>query len=253
MKIFFFTATGNSLFVAKQFNGEQISIPQALQTEKLEYEADVIGFVFPCFYGGLPPLVIEFIEKRSFKADYVFMLMTYGNFAAGGLSEILKHAARSGITVDYSAKILMVNNYLPLFETGKQKRSEAGKKVDQQVTRILKDISERKKSALKDNTLFGVLSCVMQRFYKGMVGTSKQFTITAECTGCGICASVCPVGNIEILEKPVFKDKCQLCLGCVHNCPEKAITMKGEKSRERYLHKGIKLAEIITANRQGDK
>ena len=38
--VFYFTATGNSLFVARQFSDSPISIPQELKKKDLTYEAD---------------------------------------------------------------------------------------------------------------------------------------------------------------------------------------------------------------------
>ena len=43
--VFYFTATGNSLYVARAFSDDPISIPQALKEGKLEYDADEIGIV----------------------------------------------------------------------------------------------------------------------------------------------------------------------------------------------------------------
>ena len=48
--IFYFTATGNSLYVARELAGESgqlYSIPQIIKDKHLDYEADEIGFVFP--------------------------------------------------------------------------------------------------------------------------------------------------------------------------------------------------------------
>ena len=45
--VFYFTATGNSLFIAKSLSDNPISIPQELKKSNLSYEADEIGFVFP--------------------------------------------------------------------------------------------------------------------------------------------------------------------------------------------------------------
>ena len=47
MKIFYFTATGNSLAVAKKLGGELISIPQV--KGKHTFRDDVIGVVFPTY------------------------------------------------------------------------------------------------------------------------------------------------------------------------------------------------------------
>jgi len=43
--VFFFTATGNSLYIAKQLESEPISIPQIMKQDSLTFEADKIGIV----------------------------------------------------------------------------------------------------------------------------------------------------------------------------------------------------------------
>lgn len=44
--VFYFTASGNSLFIAKILSDSPLSIPQELKKDDLVYEADEIGFVF---------------------------------------------------------------------------------------------------------------------------------------------------------------------------------------------------------------
>jgi Protein involved in ribonucleotide reduction len=61
MKVFYFTATGNSLYVAKRIGGKLYSIPQMIKEHKYEFEDDAIGFVFPCYVFGLPRLVRDFV------------------------------------------------------------------------------------------------------------------------------------------------------------------------------------------------
>ena len=57
--IFYFTATGNSLFVARELGGKNIiSIPQALKKGELVYEADEIGIVYPV-YCHMPPNLVK--------------------------------------------------------------------------------------------------------------------------------------------------------------------------------------------------
>jgi len=49
-----------------------------------------------------------------------------------------------------------------------------------------------------------------------------------KCTGCGTCASVCPVGVFEIKDgksKVVKPEECIECGSCVINCPAKAIKL----------------------------
>ncbi|MCL2413571.1 MAG: EFR1 family ferrodoxin [Bacteroidales bacterium] len=48
--------------------------------------------------------------------------------------------------------------------------------------------------------------------------------ILDSCNGCGLCAKKCCSSNIQMIaEKPVFSDQCDMCLGCVYNCPTKAL------------------------------
>lgn len=59
---YYFTATGNSLYVAKQFDTNLISIPQVINNDNLSFEYETIGIVCPVF-GNLPPqFVIDFID-----------------------------------------------------------------------------------------------------------------------------------------------------------------------------------------------
>lgn len=78
--VFYFTATGNSLFIAKQLLSDSpLSIPQELKKTDLTYEADEIGFVFPDYAAAVPVIVREFVEKARFKASYIFSVITFGN------------------------------------------------------------------------------------------------------------------------------------------------------------------------------
>lgn len=52
-----------------------------------------------------------------------------------------------------------------------------------------------------------------------------RYTITARCTGCGGCHSVCPVNCIDTSVHPMRIDsaRCLLCGRCAKTCPINAI------------------------------
>lgn len=52
MKVLYFTATGNSLRVAKEIGGEPLSIPQMIKEGRYEFSDDKIGMVFPYLWRG---------------------------------------------------------------------------------------------------------------------------------------------------------------------------------------------------------
>lgn len=65
--ILYFTATGNSLYVARQLAGEAgelLSIPQLVKAGRYELEADEIGIVYPV-YGHMPPATANAILQKS--------------------------------------------------------------------------------------------------------------------------------------------------------------------------------------------
>lgn len=47
-----------------------------------------------------------------------------------------------------------------------------------------------------------------------------------KCIGCGICKNVCPRNVFEIHEKAITQriQRCEMCLSCIKQCPEQAIT-----------------------------
>lgn len=251
MTIFYFTSTGNSLYVAKRIGGTLVSIPQALKETSKHYQNDVIGFVFPCYGWGIPNIVQHFIKATKFEAEYFFAVMTYGNIPAGGLWHMEKIAEKVGLGFHYTAEILMVDNYLPVYKMERQLEKEPGKKIEEQIAVITSDISNRANRKVTKGIGATMASAVMQKMYRLRRGdVDKKFYINDACTNCKICQKVCPKGNIELKEGPVYLHKCDYCMGCINLCPQNAIHLKGQRSTARFRNRHVSLDEIIVANEQ---
>ena len=114
--IFYFTATGNSLYVAKNLEDERVSIAQAIHDNKKVYKAEKIGIVCPIFGHEVPQLVRQFLEQATFETSYFYMVLTYGR-RHGGASLLAKNMLdKIGIKPSYINVLLMVDNFLPSFE-----------------------------------------------------------------------------------------------------------------------------------------
>ena len=111
--VFYFTGTGNSLYIARQLEPDPVSIPQVMARRELAFEAEAIGVVAPVYGHEVPPMVKEFLHKAVFRTGYFYMVLTYGN-RHGGAAELAAGLCRQcGIQPAYINVIQMVDNWLP--------------------------------------------------------------------------------------------------------------------------------------------
>lgn len=245
--ILYFTATGNSLYVARQL-------------------ADEIGIVYP-IYGQMPPnMVRRFIQKARLKATYKFAVLTYGNmqFVAAGIWDELSR--KSGNAFDYITSILMVDNWLPNFDMNEQIKID--KHIPESLERITADIAARKHEIPSTEERARQL---FDRFTRDrgldpevgyLMHSEDYFVVTDACIGCAVCTEVCPRGNYELTSTGVKTEgDCDFCFACIQNCPQKAIQFAelpdspflahGEKNPDaRFRNEQVSLWSIKEANRQ---
>jgi ferredoxin len=256
MKVFYFTATGNSLDVAKRFGGELCSIPKILKGNQFNFEEEKIGIVFPCYGFAAPNIVREFIEKVTLKSPYIFVIMTYGNMLADGVNWFARFAEKNNIHIQYADGLLMVDNYLPIFNIEKQKMK--AKNIEENLSRLVEDVNQEKRYIRSGTRFDSILTKSIQFVYKrySKMNSDKNFSVGNNCNRCGTCIKVCPRNNIIIdkkqdqdQSKPIYGGHCEFCLACINLCPQKAIRLKKESNpNARFMNENVTLKEIITAN-----
>ena len=110
--IFYFTATGNSLYVARQLDSECISIPQVIHGE-LKFKAERIGIVCPVYGHEMPETVKKFIKKATFDTDYLYLVETYGH-RHGGANELAEKGYDYKEILKYFFEGIDIKNVSPL-------------------------------------------------------------------------------------------------------------------------------------------
>lgn len=250
--VFYFTATGNSLHVARALSPEPISIPQALKEGNLDFEADEIGLVFPDYAAAAPLMVREFVEKAKLNAPYIFSVITYGNFAANVADWWNDFCKQKNVSNNYINTLLMVDNYLPVFDMNEQIKID--KKIPENLAAIVAEINGRKEYISHfdvDEQMKGWLKQLQDEHFPMEAERLLAIDETA-CVGCGICSTVCPHGNFKITGKATFSGSCDYCLACVHACPQKALTLsRGERNPQaRFRNENVSLADLRRANSQ---
>ncbi len=253
MTIFYYTATGNSLTVAKAFGGRLISIPQIDHEESLRFTDDAIGIIFPVFHFTAPRRVQVFIRRAHFDTDYLFLIANYGNLPAGAAARVQEIAEAAGHHPAYVNQIVMLDNAIDFFDMDEQRAVLPGKDVPGQITKLLDDVNNRRRrraTATSQEAEATKMNGMNEETVN--VTLAQTYTVSDDCVLCGTCAKVCPAGNISVTDKVVFYDRCECCLACIHNCPQKAIHHPNEKSGARWRNPEIKLSEIIASNQQHD-
>lgn len=250
--IFYFTGTGNSLKttrdIAKELGDCDVFFMPAYTEKKVLAGYERVGFVFPVYAGGPPLYVQKFIKETDFtpsKDAYFFTVATYGGSQGNTfylLNEILEN---QGINLDACFGINMRPNYIVEYDMPKivYKLSE---KSPQKIRLTAEKIVQKKHTSLPKRKV-KLLYMMNQNFTKKYNDMDKDYNVSENCTGCGLCSKVCPVGNIEMSDgTPTFKHHCEQCVACIHVCPQKALNYKNKtQKRKRYIHPDITVRDLI--------
>ena len=232
-------------------------------------ENERLGFVFPVHGWRVPKLVREFISKMKIlrepsdatggnkaKADdclknrpFAYCVCTAGDsigLTIENLNEVISKSPSLqalGITkVSSSYSLIMPESYIGLpFMDVDPKEREIRKKENaaQELAVVCEEIFDRKEgiSRLVKGPIPWFFTKVVGGFFENVLITDKRFHVEKDrCVKCGICANVCPVGDIKggHGEYPVWlhhKD-CLTCFTCYHHCPHHAIEFGNQTQKK---------------------
>ncbi len=256
--IYYFTGTGNSLAAAKKIatgleDCELVPIASLRNTTgDITPRAGRIGIVYPVYSEGLPVIVASFAGRLDLShSQYTFSVAT--QYALGGssalqqLNSILKKRKNRGLDAGFVVNMPRNNILMHSVQVG-QKREQILAKADKQLTDIMGMVGRRENRKLPYHlTVQLIYSLRHPGFVSRVHNDDRNFTVDDTCTSCGICAAICPVENIELIEgRPVWKHHCELCVGCIHICPVKAI-QGGPRTtiRPRYRNPAVSIAELM--------
>jgi len=257
MTCYWFSGTGNSLHAARRlaeaFPGMRlVAITDRLVSEPPELSGEVVGFVFPVYAYGPPPVIQKFVSAAAVgELGYVFVAMTHGGGPANATVVTDRLFRGRGIDVSAFFTIRMPSNYVvgsnpveggkaaAIFELGEGELATARELLASRGKHPASSggVGARFKSAV-----------VFPLFQKGAKTYDRSFFATDACNGCGVCVAVCPSSNIELDEKdrPIWRGRCEACLGCINLCPRQAVqTGSLTKGRRRYRHRDVSLQDLM--------
>ena len=232
-------------------------------------ENERLGFVFPVHGWRVPKLVREFICKMKIqrepsdasaenkaKADdslknrpFTYCVCTAGDSIGLTIENLNKVISLNpslqdlGITeVSSSYSLIMPESYigLPFMDVDPKEREIRKKKnAAQELAVVCEEIFDRKEgiNRLVKGPIPWFFTKVVGGFFENVLITDKRFHVEKDrCVKCGICANVCPVGDIKggHGEYPVWlhhKD-CLTCFTCYHHCPHHAIEFGNQTQKK---------------------
>lgn len=274
--IFYFSGTGNTKWAASKLasatHDSLISIAPYMRADDTMHdmtepftlqEDERLGFVFPVHGWRVPRLVREFIanlkiqraenteagKKEETRRPFVYCVCTAGDsigLTIENLNEVISSnpslAALDITAVDSSYSLIMPESYvgLPFMDVDPKER-EIRKKEEaaQELAVVCEEIFNRKQGVnrLVKGPIPWFFTKVVGGFFEKVLITDKRFHVEKDrCVKCGICANVCPVGDIKgghgAYPEWLHHKDCLTCFTCYHHCPHHAIEF-GKQTRKK--------------------
>lgn len=268
VEVYYFSGTGNSLVVARDLarhlGARLVPIAAVSAQGEVTTTADTICIVYPVYFTDLPSIVARFAVQLSCRpGTYVAGIATYGG-GTGISFTTFRGIFRScsGIRAAVFGVHMPQNAFRKPWESC-EKIFRARKKKAARIADFI--LRNRRGMLLSDLTPFIALyplSSFLRRLcvrdLRKKTGSNahttveemshkldRSYKVNARCTGCGQCARVCPVDNIQIVDnRPFWLGHCENCLACYNWCPLSAIEGGVASAGYHYRHPEVNAADM---------
>lgn len=245
--ILYFSATGNSEYVAKNvahlINDSVVNMTDYLKkNEAMDLTSDTPYVVIsPIYISTIPTIIIDLLKKSKLKGNKnIYFIMTCAGSGVSAAAAFLKPLSKE-INMIYRGveHLSMPQNYLMFFtvkckEDNDIKMNEAISKIPALADKIKKNLDfDMSKVGFMHKLLIKPTIWLFDTFFI----KPKKFYTTDECIGCGACSKLCPLNNIKMVDnKPEWNKNCIHCTACINKCPKRAIEYgKKTQCKNRYV------------------
>lgn len=247
--IYYFSATGNSLAIAKQIAEKTGDTCTSIsRVAEIALTDPVIGIVFPVFYGDVPSVMRDFVRSHHFpKEAYIYSVATCGSSWGRCFFTLRQLLKAQGCDLHYSYVCPLIANSTICMRSHVPYKWDKLKKESYYVQDIAAAVQKKKENhTLEQNSFssklmdWGLLKPFFRWYFDIHVEPSR-------CTKCGQCVRLCPVKNITMGEEAaVMGQRCISCLACLHGCPCQAIKVRNRTilKEDQYRHPGITVKEL---------
>ncbi|TYQ17992.1 UNVERIFIED_CONTAM: 4Fe-4S binding protein [Acetivibrio alkalicellulosi] len=266
VKIIYFSGTGNTKFISEKLvekfnekgvcNLDLIPVENAINNSKiLESDGALPGIGFPVYDLMPPKIIIDFVNRLKKVAYHkAFVFSTYTSYPVDSNYYVIDKLQEKGYRVlvqeSFKAPGASVYFYLtpdnPLIKKKTIFNRGVNNQLDNFVTTIMNTVNnDGENIQIKYNSL-NKFHQVFSKMTFGIVFYSNLKT-NSNCIKCGICAKICPEGNLIMKDGTLCiknSNGCMKCLRCVQVCPNEAINFTSLKRKGSYTKHDIESAYI---------
>lgn len=254
--VLFFSATGNTEFIARQLAlklGDDCLnlLDRVKRGDHTPLHSDKPFIICaPVYVCEMPRFLAKYLKQQTFTGSReVYFIFTSGGYA--GISGQLAKAMVRKKKMKYlgHAEFKMPRNYVANDHYPMLPAEQVQERIlnsCRHLEEVVADIQAgRKLKARHVWLLETIITVPFNPVWSKLKYKTDDFYVTEGCVGCGRCERLCPLNNISLKErKPVWGQECTHCMACIANCPTEAIEY-GTISQTKEKYRFSKYAHVV--------
>jgi len=249
MIMFYFSATGNSKYVAdlfcKKTNAACYSIEENVDFVELLGANEIIGFCYPIYGSRVPKLMREFVENNAeiLCNKKIIIFCTQYIWSGDGARAFTDLLPRDSVEVIYAEHFFMPNNICNFFLLPLESKKKIAKyplKTERKMQRVCDNIEKGIVKKRGFNPISKALGAIQGSFFPRFEKMAKnRVWLDKDCNKCRLCIIICPMDNFDDEhDKITTNNNCMMCYRCINKCPQKAIRVFLRKKVKKQF-KGV--------------
>lgn len=220
--VLYFSPTGGTKKVAQALaqalSAAEADITVSVPEEVRRFGADELVILCVPVYGGrVPTPFCDRVRALSGEQTMLVPVAVYGNRAVDdALLETQLLANRQGFVTVAAAEFIAPHSIDVQYGAGRPNAEDLS---------VLNDFAQKltAKVAAAESAKAAQITAPGNQPLREYKGLPLKPTVSASCTGCGVCAKNCPAGAIDPKNpKKLDKNKCISCMRCIMLCPHTA-------------------------------
>lgn len=243
--VLYFSGTGNSRFIARKIAErlDETLVNLNGRIKRCDFspisEKERLIFVSPTYAWRIPRVMEDWIRRVPFTGGKdCWFVMDCGSEIGNADQYLRRLCAQKGLRYHGVAQVVMPENYVAMFPVPDQDEArQIIEKAQPAIERTIQFLSDgRDFPRPRRNGYDRLMSCIANPLFYRFAVKARAFRVDGRCTGCGQCARLCPLNNIQLSNgRPLWGSHCTHCMACICLCPAQAVEY-GQKSvgKPRY-------------------